>query len=177
MKKMLKNKKGFTLVELLAVIVILALLIVITANTVLPMMNNSKQSGMVTYAERVLNTASSMYQADSITGGSNDPRDYSIEKLMGEKTYFGCVQVKPTSTGAYAYKINIYDSQNKLALYVGDGSDTQTSVKITPPSGKKVADMFTTVSTFPSSSTYDTDTKCDSSGTTPTFTYLVKSYS
>ena len=48
------NKKGFTLVELLAVIVILALLIIITANAILPMMKKSRQSAMVVYAERVV---------------------------------------------------------------------------------------------------------------------------
>ena len=45
MKKL--NKKGFTLVELLAVIVILALLIIVVATTALPAMNNAKKSGYI----------------------------------------------------------------------------------------------------------------------------------
>ena len=49
MKKL--NKNGFTLVELLAVIVILALLIVIVANTAIPAMNNAKKKALQTYAQ------------------------------------------------------------------------------------------------------------------------------
>jgi len=114
MKNMLKNKKGFTLVELLAVIVILALLIVITANTVLPMMNKSKKNGMVVYAERVLNAASANFQADSITS-TIDSKNYSIGKLMGESNYYGCVKV--TKSGdTYTYNIAMFSDDADLGI-------------------------------------------------------------
>jgi len=129
MKNVSLNKKGFTLVELLAVIVILALLIVITANTVLPMMNKSKKSGMVTYAERAVSNATASYQADSITGGNTGDRYYSIYNLMGARDYFGCVQVVVDNSGAvpaYTYNVKMFDSKNKYYLEgtVAPGSST-----------------------------------------------------
>ena len=59
MKKL--NKKGFTLVELLAVIVILALLIVVVATTALPAMNNAKENAIVTYSKRVVDQVKGLY--------------------------------------------------------------------------------------------------------------------
>lgn len=61
------NKKGFTLVELLAVIVILALLIVVVANTALPAMNNAKKSTLETYAKRVVEQAKTLHTSAEIT--------------------------------------------------------------------------------------------------------------
>ena len=119
MKKLKNNKKGFTLVELLAVIVILALLIVITANTVLPMMKKSKKSGMVVYAERVLNNAGTAFQADLITynaeSGATKTKNYSIKELMNADDYYGCVKVTGDPS-SYDYSIIIYDAANKIKM-------------------------------------------------------------
>ena len=60
------NKKGFTLVELLAVIVILALLIVVVANTALPAMNNAKKNSLEVYTERVVNQAKALHSSAQI---------------------------------------------------------------------------------------------------------------
>ena len=52
MKKM--NKKGFTLVELLAVIVILAILMAIAATNIGPVIDNSRRSSMRTTAQQII---------------------------------------------------------------------------------------------------------------------------
>ena len=52
MKKM--NRKGFTLVELLAVIVILAILMAIAATNIGPVIDNSRRSSMRTTAQQIL---------------------------------------------------------------------------------------------------------------------------
>ncbi len=67
MKKL--NKKGFTLVELLAVIVILALLIVVVATTALPAMNNAKKNSLETYSKRVVEQAKTLF-ISAQTGGT-----------------------------------------------------------------------------------------------------------
>ena len=63
MKKL--NKKGFTLVELLAVIVVLAFVMVLAAPSVLSSMNSARQSSFMLYAEKMINAAQSRYQSDS----------------------------------------------------------------------------------------------------------------
>ncbi len=117
-KKLKSNKKGFTLVELLAVIVILALLIIITANTVLPMMNKTKKSAMVTYAGRVVSNALANYQADNLTSGTSGAatKYYSIETIMGTADYFGCVEVTSDgkATPTLTVTVKMFDKSNKL---------------------------------------------------------------
>ena len=83
MKKL--NKKGFTLVELLAVIVILALLIVVVATTALPAMNNAKKSALKTYAQRVIEQAKTYYTTECVlkTGGSCDYSTWTLKTVMG----------------------------------------------------------------------------------------------
>lgn len=161
MKNVCLNKKGFTLVELLAVIVILALLIVITANTVLPMMNKSKQNAMVVYGERVLSNASTSFQADSISAGLTQPQYYSIETLMGQADYFGCVKVAYNSTTKkYEYNILMYDNNNKMKL---EGKTTSTTIK-------KAADkaIDTTYAANLLTTTY-TDDYCEKTTGGPTY--------
>ena len=55
MKKM--NKKGFTLVELLAVIAILAILILLVTPNILKMFNEGKESIFVQQAQRVMDAS------------------------------------------------------------------------------------------------------------------------
>ncbi len=52
MKKL--NKKGFTLVELLAVIVVLALLMVVATTSIGTALNNAKKKALVTETQKVL---------------------------------------------------------------------------------------------------------------------------
>ena len=59
MKKL--NKKGFTLVELLAVIVVLAIIMVLTLPTIMNSMNSARQSTFLLYASRMLDTAADNY--------------------------------------------------------------------------------------------------------------------
>lgn len=80
MKKL--NKKGFTLVELLAVIVILALLIVVVATSVLPALNNAKKSALKTYSERVKTNAVQLCMSAEISGSS----EYNSESNQCEFT-------------------------------------------------------------------------------------------
>ena len=80
MKKL--NKKGFTLVELLAVIVILALLIVVVATTALPAMRNAKKDALETYANRVVEQAKGLEISSPGACPSSTPCD--LADIMGE---------------------------------------------------------------------------------------------
>ena len=62
------NKKGFTLVELLAVIAILAILVIIALPNVLKMFNDSKKNAFMTEAQNLAKEVSSKYISESMKG-------------------------------------------------------------------------------------------------------------
>ncbi len=124
MKKL--NKNGFTLVELLAVIVILALLIVVVANSVLPALNNSKQSALKTYAQRVIQAAkSNCMSAVMLNGGTLDEKNCgtSTSKLNHEK-------VMGVAATEYSVAINVTKSGDKYSVTgcVGDKSGNVATI-------------------------------------------------
>ncbi len=136
MKKL--NKNGFTLVELLAVIVILALLIVVVANSVLPAMNNSKQSALKTYAQRVIQAAkSNCMSAVMLNGGEpssdvnncgNDSKKLNHKKVMGVDATEYSVAIYVTKSGdTYSVTGCVGDkSNNKADIKANNGNETVT---------------------------------------------------
>lgn len=62
------NKKGFTLVELLAVIVVLAVIMVIAIPTVIDSMNSAKKNSFVMYGQKMITAAMSKVQGDALDG-------------------------------------------------------------------------------------------------------------
>ena len=62
------NKKGFTLVELLAVIAILAILVIIALPNVLKMFNDSKKNSFITETKTVYSEVSKKYISESMKG-------------------------------------------------------------------------------------------------------------
>lgn len=67
---MRNNKKGFTLVELLATIVILAIVMLVGISAVGPIMANSRKSALKSDGVDLMNAAKTAYQAEAMT---NDP--------------------------------------------------------------------------------------------------------
>ena len=64
---MRNNKKGFTLVELLAVIVILAVVMLIGITSMGPIMANSRKSALKSDGIDLMNAAKTAYQAEAMT--------------------------------------------------------------------------------------------------------------
>ena len=62
------NKKGFTLVELLAVIAILAILVIIALPNVLKMFNDAKKNSFLTEAKTIYSEVSKKYISESMKG-------------------------------------------------------------------------------------------------------------
>lgn len=99
MKKL--NKKGFTLVELLAVIVVLALLMVVAANSVGTALDNSKKKTLQTEAQKVLTNflaeSQSSYLVDSTAtspkSGKQTDGDYTYS-IVGSIGTDGIVHIK-----------------------------------------------------------------------------------
>ena len=61
------NKKGFTLVELLAVIAILAILVIIALPNVMGMFNESKKNSFTTELKEIYKVAQQTWMMDSMT--------------------------------------------------------------------------------------------------------------
>lgn len=63
----MRKKNGFTLVELLAVIVVLAIIMVIAIPSVLDTMNSARRSAFIEYAMKVVRDTQNNYVTDSQT--------------------------------------------------------------------------------------------------------------
>ena len=64
----MKNKKGFTLVELLAVIAILAILVIIALPNVINMYNRARKNAFLTEAQNVLKTTTNKVIEEGVSG-------------------------------------------------------------------------------------------------------------
>lgn len=68
--KEIKNKKGFTLVELLAVIVILAVLVLLAVPSVLKLMDTARKNAFTTEAQSFVDGAKLAYAQAAMDGGT-----------------------------------------------------------------------------------------------------------
>ena len=107
-------KKGFTLVELLAVIVILGLISVIVVPKVVNTLNNSEEKTDLASAKGLLKAAQYKYQDNELKGIQenitiNYETGQNIDKLeySGEKPESGKIQV--TSEGRISMAVKIKD--------------------------------------------------------------------
>ena len=69
---MMKDKKGFTLMELLAVIAILGVLVVIVMINVLRIYRNAKEDAFITQVQSIYKAAEERYMSDSLLEGRAD---------------------------------------------------------------------------------------------------------
>lgn len=114
MRKMKNNKKGFTLVELLAVIVVLAIIILIAMPSVMSAMDKARRNALVTEATEIAKVAQTAF-ADKSMGGSGltdacfglhylVDNGYLDKKLEG---YSGYVTVTVDANGKVSVKTDI----------------------------------------------------------------------
>lgn len=131
------NKKGFTLVELLAVIVVLAIIMIIAIPAILDRMDEAKKSTFKIYAQKVLNTAITKYETDVLTGNETyktaNGYCYTLNTLNLKKgAYEGQVKVdlstSAENTNVITYKVRLKDK----SFYVNDAEydDLETAANI-----------------------------------------------
>ncbi len=128
------NKKGFTLVELLAVIVILAVIILIATNSVLSQMDTARKNALAIEGNTLINAAKNAYQSailegDITTGAACFDLQYLYKEGLFSKgstdKYTGSVLVSPDSTGKkVTYKFWISNGS-----FVIDGKDAGATGK------------------------------------------------
>ena len=123
------NKKGFTLVELLAVIVVLALLMVVAASSIGSALDNSKRSATLTEAKKLL------------TGIGNEAQSLA---LMGEVKADDIKKIYTGTDGDYKYDVTVNKSGKVTALIVCGAGYSVTASGTPLAIGDKVDDTTKT---------------------------------
>lgn len=138
MKKM--NKKGFTLVELLAVIAILAILILLVTPNILKMFNEGKESIFVQQAQRVMEASNTKFMSVSL----KKPGSYIFSNLKTAEgaTIAGATDLNLTNDSV-TYCVKMDNEGNVTYLHVS--SDTY-SIKAENIKGVKIDDISKTKS-------------------------------
>ena len=113
----MKNRKGFTLVELLAVIAILAVLVIIALPNVMGMFNSAKKSSFATELKNIYKAANQQWMAKAITS----PGEVVFSNV--EDGACGNVQkLDLTGRDTIKYYIHLNKSGEIDKYYVTDGS-------------------------------------------------------
>lgn len=132
------NKKGFTLVELLAVIVILAVLALVAMPNVTRLMNDSRKNAFITEVENFVTYAQTSYTNSQINGTITNSADESLitGQTFNNASYdYYCVSYAKLVSGGFIQKSNgdnykgifeIYMPTNgtssKTVIYMSNGS-------------------------------------------------------
>lgn len=133
MKKM--NKKGFTLVELLAVIAILAILILLVTPNILKMFNEGKESVFVQQAQRVMEASNTKFMSVSL----KNPGAYVFtNKVQDDETSYPKTTNLNLTSNAIDYCVEMDNEGNVTFIHV---SDETYSIKIANDKGVKLDDI------------------------------------
>lgn len=118
----MKNKKGFTLVELLAVIVILGVLLMIAVPAVQNVIKKTKNNATQKQAELFIDAAKKMAIIDEAT---SDMVIYKLSDLDSDvdKNRFTGMVVALKENGSYKYYIYLNDSVNKKTIGNNDNNN------------------------------------------------------
>ena len=123
-KKRLKEQKGMTLIELLAVIVILGIISAIAIPSILGLMDNSKKDAHVANARQMINSAKMAVSGDSTLQPKD--KDNPVKITLADLQKKGYIEsVKDPDGGTY-------DTSNSFVLIsVDDSGDFSYSVYLT----------------------------------------------
>lgn len=128
MKKYLKNQRGLTLIELLAVIVILGIIAAIAIPSIGGIIENSKTKAHKANALMLLDAAKLYYMdhpGDNNKTFSDTPATGELDiDVLVEKGYLEAVPKDPAGSGEYAkIKIQYNTTKNALVVTLGTSDD------------------------------------------------------
>ncbi|MBW8350208.1 prepilin-type N-terminal cleavage/methylation domain-containing protein [Bacillus sp. IITD106] len=126
LRKLLKNQRGLTLVELLAVVVILGIISAIAIPSIGGLINNSKKDAHIANAQTMVNAVKLMITADELTFDKDNKATVTLETLVKDN-YLDKVK-DPSGNG--------YDEKNSIVT-VTKGTDNayDYSVKLISTNG------------------------------------------
>ena len=118
----MKNKKGFTLVELLAVIVILGVLLMIAVPAVQNVIKKTKNNATQKQAELFIDAAKKMAIIDEATSDMVIYKLIDLDSDVDTNRFTGMV-VALKENGSYKYYIYLNDSVNKKTISNNDNNN------------------------------------------------------
>lgn len=148
MNDIMKEKHGFTLVELLAVIVVLAIIMLIAVQAVMPLLQDARKKAFVTEAQAAIDAAQAYYMSQALSNNVTVGKGICIEiKTLIDKGFYatkregyeGWVEInaKTDNPNDYLYKITMTNGQ----YYVkGGGVKDQSNEAINPDDDVKEGD-------------------------------------
>lgn len=118
----MKKKNGFTLVELLAVIVVLAIIMIIAIPSVLDVMNTARRKAFVMYVDKVVSAVQTQYVYDANSGAIQGAGLYVYDittdlKLNSTGDYKGFVTVQALDVDNPQYYVELWDSNYMISVY------------------------------------------------------------
>lgn len=110
------NRKGFTLVELLSVIVILSVVVLIATNAVVPMSDEARKQVLAMEANKFISAAQTLY----VREGASTTKCYTYSQIMesglitkNDEVYTGSFLIE-NNAGKYSYKIWLSNGTNMV---------------------------------------------------------------
>ena len=131
-KKLKKNLKGFTLVELLGVIVILAIIMVIAIPSVLEVIRSARVKSFINYGEKIISKSSNktlLEELDYEEEGYTVIYDLDDLDFDNKGNYKAYVLVTVTEDG-YKYKITLHDDEDMVIGYDYSNNKGMSNVKL-----------------------------------------------
>lgn len=126
------NKKGFTLVELLAVIVILAVLALVAMPNVTRLMNASRKNAFITEVENFVTYAQTSYTNSQINGTITNSADESLitGQTFNNASYdYYCVSYAKLVSGGFIQKSNGDNYKGIFEIYMPtNGASSKTII-------------------------------------------------
>lgn len=143
MMKNIKNQKGFTLIELMAVIVILAVLVMVAIPAVTTYLDSARKGAFSNSAKSAISAVRNDVIINGFNGNGSNEAIYDLTKINSllDKTIvnspFGgtfnndSVKVKVTNdNGVYTYEMCMVDaSNNGFSKYTKEADITSDTVK------------------------------------------------
>lgn len=134
-KELLNNKKGFTLVELLAVIVVLAIIILIAMPSVMSAMDKARRNALVTEVNEISKIAQTAYADKSMGGTGLTSACFNLKYLVDNgymdkklESYTGYVIVEVSDSGKVSTKADISNGIYRTGIKNADGTITAGAV-------------------------------------------------
>ena len=143
----MKNRKGFTLVELLAVITILGIIIMIATVSVTSILNKNDKKNVSNDGSKLAEAAKIYYQDQGYTGDKKITLANlkSSGYIKDTKLTAGCIDIKITKNGTTNLGGKTVDKYNTtITWYVSDGKYYSTGTSIDSASIGNISSTTTT---------------------------------